>query len=60
VVVERYPQSPRAATALYKRALAMEEKGNLTGARAALNQLIQKYPRSDEAALAREHLRTMK
>ena len=59
-VVDKYPSSPRAPTALYKRALYMEEQGNLTGARATLNQLVQKYPRSDEAALAREHLQTMK
>ena len=60
MVVEKYPDSQRAPTALYKRALYMESQGNLTGARAALNRLIQKYPRSDEAGLARDHLRSMK
>jgi TolA-binding protein len=38
----------------------MEEKGNVTGARGLLNDLVQRYPRSDEAALAKERLRTLK
>ncbi|MFN2400273.1 MAG: tetratricopeptide repeat protein [Gemmatimonadaceae bacterium] len=45
---------------MYKQALSLETKGNLTAARAALNALLQKYPRSDEAALAQERLRTMR
>ncbi|HXT48108.1 MAG TPA: hypothetical protein VN717_05675, partial [Gemmatimonadaceae bacterium] len=59
-VVSSYPTSPRAPTALYKRALGMEEKGNVVGARGLLSQLVQRYPRSDEAALAKERLRTLK
>jgi TolA-binding protein len=59
-VVSGYPTSPRAPTALYKRALGMEEKGNVVGARGLLNELVQRYPRSDEAALAKERLRTLK
>jgi TolA-binding protein len=38
----------------------MEQQGNMTAARAMLNDLMKKYPRSDEAALARDHLRSMK
>lgn len=60
VVMQKYPTSPRASTALYKHALFLEQQGNTVAARAALNDLIQKYPRSDEAALAKDHLRTMK
>jgi len=45
---------------MYKHALFLEQQGNTVAARAALNELIQKYPRSDEAALAKDHLRTMK
>jgi TolA-binding protein len=30
------------------------------GARAALDQVIRQYPRSDEAVLARDRLRTLK
>lgn len=60
VVVTKYPTSQRAPTALYKHALYLEQQGNLTAARGALSQLIKAYPRSDEAALAQEHLRSMK
>jgi TolA-binding protein len=38
----------------------MEEKGNVVGARGLLNDLVTRYPRSDEAALAKERLRTLK
>jgi TolA-binding protein len=60
LVAQKYPDSPRAPTALYKRALYMEQQGNMTAARATLNDLVRKYPRSDEAALARDHLRSMR
>jgi TolA-binding protein len=57
--VTKYAQSPRASTALYKRALLLQQRGNVALARTALNDLIRRYPRSDEAQLARERLRTM-
>jgi tol-pal system protein YbgF len=58
-VVTRYAQSPRAPTALYKRALLLQQRGNVALARTALNDLVRRYPRSDEAQLARDRLRTM-
>jgi TolA-binding protein len=58
-VAAKYPQSSHAPTALYKRATALEKKGNSTAAKAAYTQLVQAYPRSDEAALAKERLRAM-
>ncbi|MGQ0713270.1 MAG: tetratricopeptide repeat protein [Gemmatimonadaceae bacterium] len=58
-VVTRYSDSPRAPTALYKRALLLQQRGNIALARTALNDLIRRYPRSDEAQLARDRLRTM-
>lgn len=58
-VVTRFSDSPRAPTALYKRALLLQQRGNIALARTALNDLIRRYPRSDEAQLARERLRTM-
>jgi TolA-binding protein len=59
LVVERYPSSPKAATALYKRALSLKAAGRTTAARAALERIVRDYARSDEAALAREQLRTL-
>jgi tol-pal system protein YbgF len=58
-VVARYSESARAPTALYKRALLLQQRGNVAMARTALNDLVRRYPRSDEAQLARERLRTM-
>ena len=58
-VVTKHAQSPRAPTALYKRALLLQQRGNIALARTALNDLIRLYPRSDEAQLARDRLRTM-
>lgn len=59
LVVQRYPSSPKAATALYKQALSMREAGRITQARAAFERIIKDYPRSDEAELARGQLRTL-
>jgi tol-pal system protein YbgF len=59
LVVQRYPRSPKAATALYKRALILKSAGQNAAARAALERIVREYPRSDEAALAREQLRTL-
>lgn len=58
-VVNKFGQSARAPTALYKRALLLQQRGNIALARTALNDLVRRYPRSDEAQLARERLRTM-
>jgi tol-pal system protein YbgF len=59
LVVQRYPRSPKAATALYKRALVLKSAGQNAAARAALERIVREYPRSDEATLAREQLRTL-
>jgi TolA-binding protein len=58
--VSKYPQSARAPSALYKRALALQAQGKVQAARAALDLVIRNYPRSDEAVLARDRLRTLK
>ncbi len=59
LVVQRYPRSPKAATALDKRAQILRSAGQAAAARAALERIVREYPRSDEAALAREQLRTL-
>lgn len=53
----KYPTTSRAATALYKHALALDGAGRAADARAALDEVVKRYPRSDEAELARERLR---
>jgi tol-pal system protein YbgF len=59
-VASQYAGSPRAATAIYKRAVFAQSAGNNSKARDLFNQLIKKYPRSDEAVLARDRLKTIK
>jgi TolA-binding protein len=54
-----YPRSPRAATATYKRAVAAEGARRTRDARRLYNEVISKFPRSDEAALARDRLRDL-
>lgn len=59
-VSARYPGSPRAATAIYKRAVAAQNADRTDDARTLFKQLIKKYPRSDEASLARDRVKALK
>ena len=52
--------SEKAPTALYKRATTLRVARQLDRARALYQQVIDKYPRSPEAELAAEFLKTMK
>ena len=56
VVVSKYPQSPQAPNALYKRALLLKGAGKEADARTILQRIVKDYPRSDEAELARDLL----
>ena len=51
-LVTRYPSSPRAAQALYKRARIKQSAGRTSEARTLYQELVRKYPKSDEAVLA--------
>lgn len=60
LVPEKYPASPPAATAVYKRAmLALDVKDNARG-RALLQSIVDKYPKSDEAIVAQDLLKNLK
>jgi len=56
-VVAQYPNSQRAATALYKRGVIAQQAGRNADARRHLNAVVSRFPNSDEAALARDRLR---
>ena len=60
VVATRWPNSPRTASALYKLGLSLERQGKRTEARAALEDVVKRFPRSDEAQLARERLQELR
>lgn len=59
-VVARFPQSRRAPAALYKVGLIAERRGDAAAARAAYQRVIDQYPRSEEADLARGRLASLK
>ena len=58
-VVDNHPASPRAASALYNLGLLAERRKDNAGARDAYQRVTQKYPQSDEAALARDRLKAL-
>jgi TolA-binding protein len=55
-VVQRYPTSARAPTALYRAGTIEAGRGNRTEARALFNRVVQSYARAPEATLARDQL----
>ena len=58
-VVEKYPKSPRAGSALYNLGLLAERRKDTAKARESYQRVVQQYPQSDEAALARDRLKTL-
>ena len=58
-VIKHHPNSGKAATALYRKAMALLEVNNKAAAKAALRQLIADYPKSDESARARTKLTSL-
>jgi len=59
-LISRFPNSPRVPTAMYKRALQMQASKKTADAKRLFQEIIKRYPRSDEAALADERLQSMK
>ena len=59
LVVEKYARSDQAPSALYKRAmLFVKAPGQAAKARAIFQQIVDKYPGSPEAELARDKLKS--
>ena len=58
-VVDKYPASPRAGSALYNLGLIAERRKDSAKAKDAYQRVVQKYPQSDEAALARDRLKAL-
>ena len=59
-VVSAHPTAAKAPTALYKRAQLVLQQGSTAQAKQLLGQVIARYPRSDEAELAAEQLKTLR
>jgi tol-pal system protein YbgF len=58
-VVDKYPSSPRAGSALYNLGLLAERRKDTAKARESYQRVVQQYPQSDEAALARDRLKAL-
>jgi tol-pal system protein YbgF len=59
-VIVNYPRGDKAPTALYKEALALLELKQQSLARARLQYVLDHFPQSEEAHLARERLAALK
>lgn len=58
-VARNYPTSPRSASSYYHVGLIKERANDPAAARAAYTQVVQSFPNSDEAALARDRLKAL-
>ncbi len=58
-VVRNHAESPRSASALYHIGLIRERANRNAEARQAYQRVVDSYPNSDEAALARDRLRAL-
>jgi TolA-binding protein len=59
-LISRFPKSPRVPTAMYKRALYLQGQKKTAEAKRLFQDIIKRFPRSDEAALADERLQSIK
>jgi tol-pal system protein YbgF len=59
-VVELFPSSTQAPTALYRAGVIAQERGNVQKARTYYQRVSARYPRSDEARLASDKLRRLR
>ena len=58
-VADRFPSSPRAASALYRLGAMAETAKDTAAARGYYQRLIKQYPTSNEAALARDRMKAL-
>jgi tol-pal system protein YbgF len=59
LMAERYPRSEKAPTALYRAGTLELGRGNRDAARALFERLVQAYPSSIEAPLARDQIQRL-
>ncbi|MBI1910492.1 MAG: tol-pal system protein YbgF [Deltaproteobacteria bacterium] len=59
-VIKKYPDSEKAAPSLLKQGFAFEKIGSKKEAKAILEQVIEKYPKSHEAGMAKKRLEAIK
>ena len=59
-VMTNYPESGKVPAALFKQALAFLELGDKTNARGLLNRVIERFPHSDQAKMAKKKMEAIK
>ena len=59
-VVAKYPEGDKVPAALFKQALAFSELGDKTSARNLLRRVVERYPTSDQADMAKKRLEALK
>ncbi len=58
--IVKYPEGDKIPAAMFKQALAFSELGDKTNARNLFKRVVEKYPRSDQAEMAKKKLETLK
>jgi tol-pal system protein YbgF len=58
--IVKYPEGDKVPAAIFKQALAFSELGDKTNARNLLKRVIEKYPHSDQAGMAKKKLEAIK
>jgi len=58
--IAKYPEGDKIPAALFKQALAFLELGDKTNARNLLRRVMERYPHSDQAEMAKKRLETIK
>ena len=58
--IVKYPEGDKIPAAILKQALAFSELGDKTNARNLFKRVIEKYPRSDQAEMAKKKLEAIK
>jgi len=58
--VTKYPEGDKIPSALFKQALAFAELGDKSNARTLLRRVIERYPQSEQADMAKKRLDTLK
>jgi tol-pal system protein YbgF len=59
-VIVKYPEGDKVSAALFKQALAFSDLGDKTNARNLLKRVIERYPQSDQADMAKKRLEALK
>jgi len=58
--IVKYPEGDKLSAALFKQALAFLELGDKTNARNLLKRVMERYPQSEQAEMAKKRLDTIK